>query len=304
MQGLKVGHTSDIKKGTGVSAFIFTNPARGSYFLCGSGPATHELATLDPETSVNAVHALLFAGGSAFGLYAGKGVMRYLVEQKIGLVLPHAIVPIVPVAAIYDLAFQLPEPPNDEDAYKACVGAREDNLESGRIGAGTGATVGKIVPDTMRMSSGIGRAEIVCDSGLQVLAYAVVNAVGDIRNEKNQIIAGAKFTNGEFVDTAQFLLSGRGEEILIPSYKNENTTLVAVFTNAKFSKSELKRVAKMAIAGMARAINPVFTCYDGDILFCISLGEFSASVMTVGSIAAHAVHLAILDAVKQTEIVS
>lgn len=304
MEGLKVGHVTHPDLGTGVSVFLFDKPARGGYVIGGAGPATHELAPLNPETSVANVHALMLSGGSAFGLYAGKGVMQYLAEQNIGLSMPHGgVVPIVPAASIYDLTYKSKEVPTANDAYLAAKSARENNSESGRIGAGTGATVGKIVPDAKRMTGGLGRAEITFESGLQVIAYAVVNAVGDIVDENNHIIAGARFANGNFANCTNFLLSGKAEKLLFQR-KNTNTTLVAVFTNARFDKAELTHLAKMALAGMARAINPVFTCYDGDIVFCISLGEKQASLLSVGSIFAHMVRLSILDAVKQTEIVS
>lgn len=314
LKGLKVGHVSHRDKGTGLSVFLFDKSASGSYIICGAGPASHELAPLDPESSVNSVHGLLLSGGSAFGLYAGKGVMQYLAEHNIGLNLPHGVVPIVPCAAIYDLSYKAASPPTDQDAYQACVDARETNTESGRIGAGTGATVGKIVPEAKRMTGGLGRAEVSLPNGLQVVAYAVVNAVGDIRDAQNNIVAGARKPNGDFIDSTQYLLSGQAEQMIFShmaarnasnhSNKNMNTTLVAVFTNALFNKSELKRLARMSIAGMARAINPVFTCYDGDILFCVSLGEMKASLLMAGSIAAEAVRLSILNAVKHSEIVS
>ena len=301
MQGLKIGHFTQAAYGTGLSVFLFEKPAAGAYLIAGSGPASHELAPLEPEMSVPVVHALMLSGGSAYGLFAAKGVMQFLTEQGMGLPVPHGIVPIVPAACIYDLAYKKPEPPRAEDAYAACLAAKENNTESGRIGAGTGATVGKIIPQAKHMTAGIGRAEIVLPNGVAVLAYVVVNAVGDVRDQHNNILAGARMQTGEFGDCMQFLLSGKGEEILFP---HANTTLAAIFTNAKFSKSELKRITKMAVAGMARAIAPVFTCYDGDILFSFSIGEKTASAMAVGNMAAEAVRLAIIDAVKETEIVN
>lgn len=300
MQGLKVGHISHSDKGTGISVFLFDHQAVGAYLLCGSGPATHELATLEPDVSVPNLHALVLTGGSAFGLYAAKGVMRFLVERGIGLPLPHGVVPIVPAAGLYDLGYKKAEPPSEQDAYQACLDAQENNPASGRIGAGTGATIGKMIPEASRMTAGLGRAELTLANGVQVTAYAVVNAVGDVRDAQGNIIAGARLANGEFGDCTQFVMSGQGETVF---FKPGNTTLVAVFTNAAFSKAELKRVCKMAVAGMARAISPVFTCYDGDILFAVSVGEHQASVFTVGTLAAEAVRLAIVDAVKTSEVI-
>lgn len=301
MQGLKVGHVTHQEWGTGLTVFLFERPATGSYLLCGSGPASHELAPLEPDNSVEVVHALLFSGGSAFGLHAANGVMRYLTEQGIGLALPHGTVPIVPAAAIYDLAHKTPLPPTDADAYRACVHAIEGNEEQGQVGAGTGATVGKIIPGAIQMQGGLGVAKQQLANGLEVIVYAVVNPVGDVRDATNQIIAGAKTIDGEFADCEKYIFSGAGEKHLI---QRANTTLVAVFTNAAFSKTELKRISKMAIAGMARAIAPVFSCYDGDILFAISLGQHEASVFSVGTIAAELVRQAIVNAVQNSQLVT
>ena len=299
MQGLKVGHFTDREKGTGLSVFLFDRPAVGAYLLCGSGSATHELAPLDPEGSVCNLHGLTLSGGSAFGLFTAEGVMRFLAERGMGLTLPNGVIPIVPAAAIYDLGYKKPEAPTAEDAYRACLNAYENNCDSGQMGAGTGATVGKIIPEATCMSSGIGYAEMALANGVNVVAYAVVNAVGDIRDAEGKIVAGARLANGKFADCRQFLLTGKGEEVLF--FDHTNTTLVAVFTNAKFSKAELKRISKMAIAGLGQAVSPVFTCYDGDILFSISVGELAASVLTVGVLAAEVVRRAILNAVKDAQ---
>lgn len=300
MENLKVGHFSHHENGTGISVFLFEQPATGAYVLSGSGPASHELAPLDPETSVPHLHALVLSGGSAYGLFAAHGVMRYLTEHEIGLKLPHGVIPIVPAVAIYDMAYKKAQAPTEHDAYQACLEAKENNSASGQVGAGTGASVGKIVPNARRMTSGLGYAELSLPNGVKVCAYVVVNAVGDVRDECGAIVAGAKLANGEFADCNKFILSGAGEDL---PFRFTNTTLAAVFTNAKFTKAELKRISKMGIAGMARAISPVFTCFDGDILFSISLGDKKAAVFSVGTLAAEAVRLAILDAVKKSEVI-
>lgn len=299
MQGLKVGHFTNQASGTGVSVFLLENGAQGAYWICGSAPATHELVVLDPDNSVPQLHGLVLVGGSAYGLFAAAGVMNYLTEQQIGHKTPHGVVPIVPAAAIYDLAFKESQAPTVEEAYQACLQAKEDNQASGRIGAGTGATVGKLIPGARPMTGGLGYARTSLPNGTTVIAYAVVNCVGDVRDARNEIIAGARKANNEFADCTEYLLSGQGE---IDLFAHGNTTLVAVFTNARFSKSELKRIAKMASAGMARAISPIFTRFDGDMLFCVATGEHAASELTVGTMAAEAVRLAIVDAVKQSEI--
>lgn len=300
MHGLKIGHFTNDESATGVSVFLFEHSAVGAYCVGGSAPATHELAVLEAENSVPKVYGLVLAGGSAYGLHAAEGVMRYLTEQHIGHPTPHGVVPIVPAAAIYDLAYVKPHPPTANDAYQACLGASETNSESGRIGAGRGATIGKLIPNTKPMTGGLGRAQLELENGVIVLAYVVVNCVGDVRNAANDIIAGARDEQEQFANCEAYLLSGQGENDL---FSHGNTTLAAVFTNAAFSKSELKRIAKMALAGMGRAIAPVFTRFDGDIVFCISVGEHIASELTIGTMAAEAVRLAIIEAVKDSEVV-
>ncbi len=298
MQYLRIGHHTNEDRCTGVSVFLFDKPAVGAYLLCGSSPASHEINALDPEVRVTHFDGLMFAGGSAYGLNAVSGVMQWLREQGRGWPVPYDPIPIVPSASIYDFSKKGALPPTAEDAYQACLVAKEKNPLSGRIGAGRGATVGKIVPNALRMTGGVGHAEIKLENGVIVAAYAVVNSVGDIRDTTGKIIAGAKFSDGKFADCQRFLLSGHAEEKLFQG----NTTLVAVFTNAKFSKIELKRIAKMAVAGMARAIAPVFTSYDGDLIFCVSLGELNASELTVGVLAAEATQHAIMHAVKNSTV--
>jgi len=232
-------------------------------------------------------------------LFAAQGMMRYLTERGLGHPTPHGVVPIVPAAAIYDLAYKASEPPSAEDVYAACISASHEDKTSGRIGAGAGATVGKLIPSANHMTGGIGRAELQLKNGLQVLAYAVVNCVGDVRNEVGAIVAGA-CSEGQFADCEKHLLNGDGQEYL---FSKSNTTLAIVITNGHFSKSELKRIAKMGAAGLARAISPIFTRYDGDIVFCISVGDLVAEELTTGTMAAEAVRLAILDAVKDSEII-
>lgn len=294
MDNLLIGHHTDEANGTGVSVFLFEKGAIGAYLICGSAPASHELAVLDPANSVPHLHGLLFAGGSAFGLSAVQGVMQYLAEKQIGHATLAGPVPIVPSACIYDLAYRNPVPPTADQAYAASQQAIADNPARGPIGVGRGARVGKIVPHAEPMQGGVGIAELRLDQGIVVRAYVVVNAIGDVYNDAGQIIAGAR-ANGAFVNATAFLLAGNMER----QSSLAHSTLAAVFTNAKFTKDELLRISKMAIAGIARSVSPVFTRYDGDILFSISIGDKSASELTIGTMAAEAVRLAILDAFDQ-----
>jgi L-aminopeptidase/D-esterase-like protein len=295
MKGLKIGHFTQAAHGTGASVFLFDTPAIGTYYQCGSSPATHELGPLELGANVTHLNGLALFGGSAFGLTAVSGVMRWLNDANQGWATPHGVVPIVPAAAIYDLVVNQALPPTADDAYAACQTATEDNTQFGRIGAGTGASVGKVIAEGQRMSGGIGRAEFTLPDGATVLVYVVVNSVGDVRDTSGKIIAGARMPNGEFGDCERWLQSGQHEKRL--SLKG-NTTLAAIFTDAKFSKAELQRIAKMAVAGMARAISPAFTRYDGDIIFCVSLGERTATEVVIGAVATGLIQQAIINAVQ------
>ncbi|MEO8400768.1 MAG: P1 family peptidase [Gammaproteobacteria bacterium] len=296
MKSLKIGHHTHPQHGTGVSVFLFDRPSPTAYHLCGSSPATLELHLLELDANVPYIDGLVFTGGSAFGLHAVGGVMQWFQEQGRGHKTPYASVPIIPAASIFDLSIKSTQPPTASEAYQACREAIENNPLQGRIGAGTGASVGKFVPTASRMSGGVGFAELTLPSGVSVLAYAVVNSLGDVRDAKENIIAGARFANGEFANCEKYLLAGH-QEVVVDS---PNTTLVAVFTNAKFSKIELKRIAKVGLSGMARAISPVFTCWDGDVIFCASLGDHIATEMTVSAMAAEVVRQAIMNAVKES----
>lgn len=293
MKGLKTAHFTDLKTGTGASIFLFEHGAVGSYLIAGAACASHEIAILDPEHIVDKVHGLVLTGGSSFGLYAAKGVVDFLKQHNIGFKTIDAIIPLVPAAALYDLNYLDALPPTADDLYKTCFSAAEANIESGAIGAGTGATVGKLIANTCEMKSGLGRSEITFSSGLEVIVYAAVNAAGDI-HDNGTIIAGAHTKDGHFVDSKKILSSGQKEKQL---FLGTNTTLVAVFTNAKGDKAFFKRMSKMAIAGMAQAISPVFSSYDGDIIFCFSLGTQEISELSLGTIIAEQVRLAIIDAV-------
>jgi L-aminopeptidase/D-esterase-like protein len=298
MRGLRVGHYTDTVNGTGLSVFLFNPEAVGTYHLCGASPASHELGTLELDANVTHLDGLAFLGGSAFGLGAVSGVMRWFAEQQRGWKTSHGTIPIVPAAAIYDLAVKQVCVPTPEHAYQACQLATENNKLSGNVGAGTGASVGKLIHSATCMSGGMGYAEMIFPNDVRVIVYVVVNSVGDIRDATGTIIAGARSLRGEFIDCEKTLLMGQNEQSLATA----NTTLVGIFTDAKFSKVELKRIAKMATAGMARAISPIFSRYDGDIIFAVSLGEKSTSELVIATAAAHLTQQAIMNAVKDSKV--
>jgi L-aminopeptidase/D-esterase-like protein len=238
----------------------------------------------------------MLTGGSAYGLDAAAGVMQWLKQHNKGFAIGSTVVPIVPAACVFDLTYLSDQAPSKEDAYLACQIATANNQSQGRMGAGPGALVGKLVSDSTPMFGGIGVAELTGPEGLMVRAYAVVNAIGDIV-DKDTIVAGAKLANGEFANSLKSISQGK---VALHPVKSSimNTTLVAVFTNAKFNKAGLIRLAKMGSGGLAQATSPSLTSLDGDTVFCFSLGELMADELITGSLIQEAVRQAIVNAAK------
>jgi L-aminopeptidase/D-esterase-like protein len=282
LENLSIGHVSCANNASGVTVFLFEERAPCGWWLCGSAPATREVSLLNPDALVDRIDALVFTGGSALGLGATNGVMQWLFERRRGYPTIHAPIPIVPTAAIYDLTAKSVIVPTPEEAYQACTVANKNNTLRGRVGAGTGATINKWSVTAKRKPGGFGFAELIHENGLQVLACVVVNCVGDV-------IDVQKLDNFD-----QTLLRSN---IVQMEIAQQNTTLVAVFTNADLNKAQLTRVAKTASSGMARAIRPVFTCYDGDVVFAASVGNQQADEFLVGMLAAEATSAAIINAV-------
>lgn len=294
--GLRVGHSSNTQTATGVTVLLFDKPCAASVLICGSAPATREIAVLSPDAVVQTIDAVVFAGGSAFGLGCADGVMRWLKEQGRGIATAYGLVPIVPTACIYDFTQEATDYPTADDAYQACEKAQAKISAAGQIGAGTGATVGKIVSEGTVSLGGFGSTIIRCPNGLWVAACVVVNSMGDVVDDKGFVVAGRRLADGTMANSLQALINkGRLDAHLLQT----NTTLVAVLTNAKFDKAALYRIAKMASGGMARAIVPVFTSYDGDIIFAASLGKKAADEVVVGALGAEAVRRAIVKAVQR-----
>lgn len=293
--GLTVGHYTDARALTGCSVILFPPMSIASCDVRGSSPGSRELALLAPDKQVHEIHAILLTGGSAFGLGAADGVMRFLTEKGIGYRTPWALVPIVAAAVIFDLnvgdshAF-----PKAENAYVACLNASE-TFEIGSVGCGTGATVGKWAGLTSAMTGGVGTASLRFGQ-VVVGAFAVVNAVGDVVGKAGEILAGAQ-SNGSFLGVQGRFESYRDEKLLT---RNTNTTLVVVATNARLSKVDCNRIAQRAHDGMARAIVPVHTTFDGDVTFGISAGDEAASVDLVAEMGAEMTAEAIRSAVSRS----
>ena len=300
LKGISVGNAQDNEAKTGVTVFYFPDTACAAVRVLGGGPASRETPLLDAERSNTPINALVLGGGSSFGLEASHGVMKCLEEAGIGFDTGYALVPIVCQSDIYDLSYGKPNVrPDIAMGYEACKKALQTNhVESGNIGAGTGATVGKAKGMGQSQKSGIGYAAAQIGD-LMVGVAALVNAYGDIyyRGEKIAGMTGSK--RSEFQDAAETLFATQPHNLF-----TGNTTLVAVFTNGDFDTAALKKIANMSSAGFARAIRPVFTMADGDTIYAVSVGKdkVAANVNVAGTLAADLVEEAIRDAVVSSKI--
>jgi len=292
----KIGHYTDIENITGCSVILMPDNTVGSCYIAGSAPGTREIALLAPERKINTINAVLLTGGSAFGLNATQGVVQYLEEKKIGYFTNYGLVPIVPAAVIYDLNIGNSKiRPIAENAYEACESAKLDNDEQGNIGAGIGATVGKWSGIENAMKGGLGIAQLKIND-VWVKAITVVNAVGDIVNEKGKIIAGAQDKDGKFSAANNSNIRFQPPEVGF----FENTVLSVILTNAKIDKLQSYIISKKAFNGMARTIIPANTNYDGDIIFTFSNQQSELIFDIVIEMATEAVRLSIINAVQNS----
>ena len=291
ISGITVGHATNLTARTGCTVVLCPAGATASVDVRGAAPGTRETEALHPGRLVQKAHAVLLTGGSAFGLDAAGGVVQYLEEQNVGFPAGPVRVPIVPAAVIFDLGVgDANVRPDRKMGYQACLNATDEPVVMGVVGAGTGATVGK-APGVTSSPGGVGSACMRLDSGLIVAAIVVVNALGNIVHPSTgEILAGGK-ENGDFVDITERLLDA-------DLVQGTNTTIGVVVTNATLSPAEIHRVAEMAHDGMARAIRPAHTMFDGDTLFALATGSHTMSgVNTVGILAAEVVAEAIVNAV-------
>ena len=299
ISGIEIGHSTHTEEKTGCTAVLCRQGAVAGIDVRGSAPGTRETELLKPTMLIREIHAIMLSGGSAFGLRTADGAMRYLSEHKIGFNAAGVVVPIVPAAIIFDLTENHnPAYPSVEMGYEACKNAGKEFAE-GLVGAGTGATVGKILGAEQSMPGGIASAAMELPNGVRVGALVVVNAVGDIINPENgEIIAGARQPDGSgFADTYQVLLNSlSGNENMTPV---ANTTIAVVATDAQFSKEEMTKVAQMAQNGIARTTRPAHTMFDGDIVFALSTGKKTSDASLIGEVAAQTVSKAILQAVQK-----
>ncbi len=297
--GILVGHYTDGEALTGCTVILCPPKTIASCDVRGSAPGSRELALLAPDKQMQEIHAVLLTGGSAFGLGAANGVMKFLAEKKIGYQTPWALVPIVPSAVIFDLNVGESKVfPTENDAYQACKNASA-SVEEGNVGVGTGATVGKWHGLDSAMKGGVGTFSLTMGKVI-VGALAVVNAVGDVVGRDGNILAGAQH-NGIFL-SSESKLSGLQDESLMT--RNINTTLVVVATNAHLSKVDCYRVAQRAHDGMARAIVPSHTTFDGDTTFALSAGKTFTAIDLVAEMGTEATAEAIRAAVKHSKSIS
>ncbi|MFO8056625.1 MAG: P1 family peptidase [bacterium] len=297
--GVKVGHYSDYEHGTGATVCIFEAGAAGSVDVRGLATGSRELPVLDPLHVTEKCHGLCLAGGSAFGLAAADGVMKYLAEQGIGYMARVALVPIVPAAIIFDLSFISADVrPDASFGYAACEAATAEPVESGCVGAGTGATVGKILGIENATKGGVGSASVRSPEGVTVGALSVVNNLGDVLDmETGAVLAGARDpSSGKYANTEKLLREGAPVE---SPAGGENTNLVAVATDAALDKAGAAKLARMASAGMARVLAPAHSVFDGDLVFAFSTGDKPLDINRLGAMAAHAVALSINRAVTE-----
>jgi L-aminopeptidase/D-esterase-like protein len=304
--GISVGHYTLPQRPTGCTVILAANGAVGAVDVRGGAPGTAETDLLAPENTVQRVNAVVLSGGSAFGLDARMGVVQYLAERKIGYRTSGGPVPIVPAAILYDLTIgRSPDAPliypTADCGYKAALAARSGVIEEGNVGAGAGATIGKVLGGSRAMKGGTGSAALVTSNGLIVAALVAVNAVGSVVDPRTgRPIAGVRTADGRGLEDP-FALVRRGVVPPAPGGgSGENTTIGVVATNARLTKAQARKVANMAHDGMARAIVPSHTPSDGDTLFVLATGERAGetSVGTIGALAAEAVTDAIIRAVR------
>jgi L-aminopeptidase/D-esterase-like protein len=298
--GIRVGHISDFQALTGCTAILCEQGAVGGVDIRGSASGTEEINTLDPLHVDPVIHAIVLAGGSAFGLEAASGVRRYLAARGVGVTTPAGKVPIVPAAILYDLGIARPNVrPTVAMGEAAAMAASDAAVAEGCVGAGTGATMGKALGMKQAMKGGIGSFTVTLPNGVLVASLVAVNALGDVRDPATgKIVAGARKSadSREFADGNEIIKRGAPGPLV-----RGNTTLGVVATNARLTKVQATKLAQFASLGMARTIYPVNTTNDGDLVFALAMGDRQADINSLGVAAAEAVSQAILRAVRMAK---
>lgn len=298
--GIRVGHAQDLRAATGCTVILSEEGATVGVEVRGGAPGTRETDLLNPVNLVQKVHGIILAGGSAFGLDAAAGVMQYLEEKNIGFDVQVTKVPIVCGAVLFDLTIgDYRVRPDKAMGYQACLNASSSECEQGTIGAGTGATVGKILGSVRAVKSGLGCYALEAE-GLKVGALVAVNCLGDVVDP----LSGKRLAGPLNEDMQTFADT---EEIMINSYYDKknlfssNTTIGVVATNANLTKAQATKVASMAQNGYARTMRPAHTMYDGDTIFAMSTGSFELDLSVVGFLSARVMERAVIEAIKNAE---
>jgi len=311
VRGIEVGHAQNDDAFTGCTVILCRKGAVAGVDVRGGAPGTRETDLLNPINLVQKVHAIVLAGGSAFGLDAATGVMKYLEKNKIGFNTGAAKVPIVPSAILYDLNIGHADVrPDSVMGYEAAASASSNAPAEGNVGVGTGASVGKMFGSNLATKSGVGTASMDVGGGVIVGAMVAVNAWGDVIDpQTNEILAGLRSgkvgplrvgRKGYFADTLAMMKSRVGRSLLGLATK-ANTVIGVVATNAKLDKAQATKVAQMAHNGIARTIRPSHTMLDGDTIFALSTGSRKSDVSTIGAFAAEVIAQAVVHAVKMAK---
>lgn len=299
IEGIKIGHAENLEGVTGCTVILCEEGATAGVDVRGGAPGTRETDLLNPINMIEKVHGVLLTGGSAFGLDAAGGVMEYLEKKGAGFDVGVTKVPIVCGAALFDLLIGDHKiRPNKEMGYKACVNSSDREIHEGNVGAGTGATIGKILGPEYAMKGGLGIYTVKVGE-LMIGAVVAVNCLGNVVDSENGKVIGGVLEE----DRTSFRST---EDIMINQYNNKkkifngNTTIGAVVTNAKLSKCEANKVAAMAHNGFARSIYPVHTMHDGDTIFTMATGKIEADINVVGLMAAKVIEKAVVRGIKNS----
>ena len=300
IKGIKVGHAQNIEGATGCTVVICEKGAWAGVDVRGGGPASRETELLKPVNLVEQIHAVMLSGGSAYGLDAASGAMQFLEEKGIGFDVQVAVVPIVCGAALFDLIVGDPKArPDKAMGYEACVNADDGDVAEGNVGAGTGATVGKLLGTERLMKSGLGTYGLAVGD-LQVAAIVAVNALGDVID----VDSGERLAGLLNEDKTKIMST---EEAMYAQYEDKtnlfsgNTTIGIIVTNAKLTKTQANKIASIAHNGFARAIRPVHTMFDGDTIFVMSTGDIEVMPDAAGALATEVMARAINRAVTKAE---
>lgn len=297
--GFKVGHAQDMEAATGCTVMLFDRVSPAGVDVRGGGPASRETPLLNPVADAKGLHALVLSGGSAFGLDAAGGVMKYLEERDIGFDVGVTKVPLVCQSSLFDLVIgRCDVRPDQAMAYAACEAASYEKMEEGNVGAGTGCTVGKYRGADFCMKSGIGSFAVQVGD-LKVGAIVAVNALGDVYDlETGKEIAGLRTPEGGLRSTEEEMW---GDVSNMHDLFTGNTTIGTILTNASMDKTILNKVASMAHNGYARTIRPVHTTADGDSIYAVSVGDVPGDVNIVGTLAAYVMGKAVNQAVRSAK---